>query len=167
MRILKNGISFLLAASLIVFGFYLPFHPTNEACAETDSVEKKSADQVSEKETVKQQGTAVKPHGKEKKVTFNFVDVDIPVVVKFISEVTGRNFVFDDKVKGTVTIIAFAKLSVDDAFNLFTSVLELKGFTIIPSGKVSKIIPVAEAKQSGTDTELFCLCNGDDLGDFS
>ena len=153
MRILKNGISFLLAASLIVFGFYLPFHTTTEAYAETDSIEKKSADQISEKETGKQQGPVVKPHGKEKKVTFNFVDVEIPVVVKFISEVTGRNFVFDDKVKGTVTIIAPAKLSVDDAFNLFTSVLELKGFTIIPSGKVYKIIPVAEAKQSGTEIQ--------------
>ena len=86
-----------------------------------------------------------------KKVTFNFVDVEISVVVKFISEVTGRNFVFDDKVKGTITIITPSRLSVDEAFSLFTSVLELKGFTIVPSGKVYKIIPVAQAKQSGTE----------------
>ncbi len=88
---------------------------------------------------------------KEKKVTFNFVDVDIPVVVKFISEVTGKNFVFDDKVKGTVTIIAPSKLSVDDAFSLFTSVLELKGFTIIQMGKVYKIVPLSQARQSSTE----------------
>ena len=92
-----------------------------------------------------------KERAKEKKVTFNFVDVDISVVVKFISEVTGKNFVFDDKVKGTITIIAPSRLSVDDAFSLFTSVLELKGFTIVPAGKVYKIIPVAQAKQSGTE----------------
>jgi general secretion pathway protein D len=90
---------------------------------------------------------------KEKKVTFNFVDVDIPVVVKFISDVTGKNFVFDDKVKGSITIIAPSRLSVDDAFSLFTSVLELKGFTIIPSGKVYKIVPIAQAKQSGTEIQ--------------
>ncbi len=88
---------------------------------------------------------------KEKKVTFNFVDVDIPVVVKFISEVTGKNFVFDDKVKGTVTIIAPSKLTVEDAFTLFTSVLELKGFTIIQMGKVYKIVPLSQARQSGTE----------------
>lgn len=88
---------------------------------------------------------------KEKKVTFNFIDVDIPVVVKFISEVTGKNFVFDDKVKGTVTIIAPSKLSVEDAFTLFTSVLELKGFTIIQMGKVYKIVPLSQARQSGTE----------------
>jgi general secretion pathway protein D len=89
--------------------------------------------------------------GKEKKVTFNFVDVDISVVVKFISDITKKNFVFDDKVKGTVTIIAPSKLSVDDAFSLFTSVLELKGFTIIPSGRVYKIVPISQAKQLGTE----------------
>ncbi len=88
---------------------------------------------------------------KGKKVAFNFVDVDITAVVKFISDITHKNFVFDERVKGTVTIIAPSKLSVDDAFSLFTSVLELKGFTIVPSGKVYKIVPVAQAKQSGTE----------------
>lgn len=89
-------------------------------------------------------------HTEDKKVTFNFVDVDISVVVKFISDITRKNFVFDDKVKGSITIIAPSKLSVDDAFSLFTSVLELKGFTVIPSGKVYKIVPISQAKQSGT-----------------
>ena len=88
---------------------------------------------------------------KDKKVTFNFVDVDLSAVVKFISEVTGKNFVYDDRVKGNITIIAPSRLSVDDAFSLFTSVLELKGFTIVPSGKVYKIVPLSQAKQSGTE----------------
>jgi len=87
----------------------------------------------------------------ENKVTFNFVDVDISTVVKFISEITNKNFVFDERVKGSVTIIAPSRLSVDEAFSLFTSVLELKGFTIIPSGKIYKIVPVAQAKQFGTE----------------
>lgn len=89
--------------------------------------------------------------GKEQKVTFNFVDVDISAVVKFISDITKKNFVFDDRVKGTITIIAPSKLSVDDAFSLFTSVLELKGFTVIPAGKIYKIVPISQAKQSGTE----------------
>ena len=94
---------------------------------------------------------AQESQGKEKKVTFNFVDVDISAVVKFISDITRKNFVFDERVKGSITIIAPSKLSVDDAFSLFTSVLELKGFTIIPSGKVYKIVPISQAKQSGTE----------------
>jgi general secretion pathway protein D len=86
---------------------------------------------------------------KERKVTVNFVDVDISSVVKFISEVTGKNFVFDDRVKGSISVIAPSRLTVDEAFSLFTSVLELKGFTVVPSGKVYKIVPLSEAKQSG------------------
>jgi len=106
-------------------------------------------------ETAAEEGTAKEkePKAEGKKVTFNFVDVDISVVVKFISDVTGRNFVFDDKVKGNITIIAPSKLSVEEAFGLFTSVLELKGFTVVSSGKIYKIIPVAQAKQSGTEMQ--------------
>jgi general secretion pathway protein D len=87
---------------------------------------------------------------KSNNVTFNFVDVELPVITKFISEITGKNFIFDDKVKGKITIIAPSKLSIDDAYSLFTSVLELKGFTVVPSGvDVYKIIPAIEAKQQG------------------
>ncbi len=83
-------------------------------------------------------------------VTFNFVDVELPVVTKFISDITGRNFIFDDKVKGKITIIAPTKLSVDDAYNLFTSVLQVKGFTVVPAGvDIYKIVPAAEARQQG------------------
>lgn len=84
------------------------------------------------------------------KVTFNFVDVELPAVAKFISEITGKNFIFDERVKGKITIIAPSKLSSEDAFILFTSVLEIKGFTLVPSGvDAYKIIPSAEAKQRG------------------
>ncbi|MEC4676583.1 MAG: secretin N-terminal domain-containing protein, partial [Nitrospirota bacterium] len=87
---------------------------------------------------------------KDEEVTFNFVDVELSTVTKFISEITGKNFIFDDRVKGNITIIAPSKLNVDDAYNLFTSILELKGFTVVPSGvDAYKIIPVAEAKQKG------------------
>lgn len=87
---------------------------------------------------------------KAEKVTFNFVDVDLAAVTKFISDITGKNFIFDEKLKGKVTIIAPSKLSVEEAYNLFTSILELKGFTVIPSGvDAYKIIPASEAKQRG------------------
>lgn len=88
---------------------------------------------------------------KQKKIAVNFVDVDIATVVKFISDVTGKNFVFDDQLKGNITIIAPSKLTVDEAFSLFTSALELKGFTVIPTGKVYKIVPITQAKQSGAE----------------
>ena len=115
-----------------------------ESVGETDLTLEKADETPSVKES-----HAGKEKSSGKKVTFNFVDVDISAVVKFISEVTGKNFVFDDKVKGNITIIAPSKLSVDEAFRLFTSVLELKGLTIVPSGNVYKIVSISQAKQSG------------------
>lgn len=83
-------------------------------------------------------------------VTFNFVDVDLPVITKFVSEITRKNFILDERVKGKITIIAPVKLSIDDTFELFKAVLEMKGFTVIPSGvNAYSIIPVAEARQKG------------------
>jgi len=84
----------------------------------------------------------------EQKVTFNFVDVELPAITKFISEITKKNFIYDERVKGKVTIITPSKLSIEDAFNLFTSVLELKGFSLIPSGvDAYKIVPSSEVRQ--------------------
>jgi general secretion pathway protein D len=89
-------------------------------------------------------------HAGAKGVVLNFNDVDISTMVKFISDLTGRNFVMDDRVRGKISVYSPAKLSTDEAFNVFTSVLELKGFTVVPSGKVYKIVPTSLAKQSGT-----------------
>ena len=85
-----------------------------------------------------------------KGVILNFTDVDIATMVKFISDLTGKNFVMDERVKGKISVFSPSKLSNEEAFNVFTSVLELKGFTLIQSGKAYKIVPTASAKQSGT-----------------
>lgn len=86
------------------------------------------------------------------KISFNFTDIDLPVVIKFISEITGKNFIFDENVRGKITIIAPTKISVSDAFSLFTSVLALKGYTIIPTAAgVYKIIPTMDARYSGME----------------
>jgi general secretion pathway protein D len=82
-------------------------------------------------------------------VVMNFSDVDISTMVKFISELTGKNFVLDERVKGKISIFSPTKLSTDEAFSLFTSVLELKGFALVQTGKVYKVVPSMNAKQSG------------------
>ncbi len=81
-------------------------------------------------------------------VVLNFNDVDISTMVKFISDLTGKNFIMDDRVKGKISVFSPAKLTTDEAFNVFTSVLELKGFTVLQAGRVYKIIPTAMARQS-------------------
>ncbi len=82
-------------------------------------------------------------------VVLNFNEVDISTMVKFISDLTGKNFILDDRVKGKISVYSPSKLSTEEAYNVFTSVLELKGFTVVQSGRVAKIVPSAAAKQSG------------------
>lgn len=85
-------------------------------------------------------------------ISMNFQDVELYVLVKFISEITNRNFIIDEKVKGKVTIISPAKITADEAYNVFRSVLQVKGFTTVPSGTVIKILPVQDAKSSTLET---------------
>jgi general secretion pathway protein D len=87
-------------------------------------------------------------------VTIDFDNVDILLFIKFISEVTGKNFVIDDKVKGKVTIVSPTKISVDEAYKVFESVLEVHGFATVPSGEIVKIIPAVEARGKAIETLL-------------
>jgi general secretion pathway protein D len=82
-------------------------------------------------------------------VVLNFNEVDIATMVKFISDLTGKNFILDDRVKGKISVYSPSKLSIEEAYNVFVSVMELKGFAVVQSGRVAKIIPTASAKQSG------------------
>jgi general secretion pathway protein D len=75
-------------------------------------------------------------------ITMNFQNVDIPVLAKFISAITGRNFIIDESVRGKVTIISPSKVTPEQAYSIFQSVLQVKGFTTVQAGKVIKIVPV-------------------------
>ncbi len=80
-------------------------------------------------------------------ISMDFTDVDLPVLVKFISEQTRKNFIFDEKLQGKITVISPRKISVDEAYNVFLSVLQVKGFTTVEQGNTIKIIPIRDAKQ--------------------
>jgi general secretion pathway protein D len=92
--------------------------------------------------------------GKPAYVTMNFKDVDLQVFTKFISELTGKNFLIDPNVKGTVTIISPQKVTVDEVYKVFLSVLDINGFATVDAGNVIKIIPTAMAKTKATETVL-------------
>ncbi|HEY6418033.1 MAG TPA: secretin N-terminal domain-containing protein, partial [Candidatus Binataceae bacterium] len=77
----------------------------------------------------------------ENQITMNFQNVDIPVLAKFISEITGKNFIIDESVRGKVTIISPAKVTPEQAYSMFQSVLQIKGFTTVQRGKAIEIEP--------------------------
>ena len=81
-------------------------------------------------------------------ITMNFQNVDIPVLAKFISEITGRNFIIDESVRGKVTIISPSKVTPEQAYSIFQSVLQVKGFTTVQAGHVIKIVPARNVRSS-------------------
>ena len=87
-------------------------------------------------------------------ISIDFNNVDINVFIKFISELTGKNFVVDNKVKGKVTVISPSKISVKEAYKVFESVLEVHGYATVKAGKVIKIIPSPEARTKNIETLL-------------
>jgi general secretion pathway protein D len=86
-------------------------------------------------------------------VSIDFNDVDINVFIKFISELTGRNFIVDQRVKGKITVISPTQISVDEAYRVFESVLDVHGFTTVDSGEITKIIPAPYARTMSIETK--------------
>lgn len=85
-------------------------------------------------------------------ISIDFDNVDILLFIKYMSELTGKNFIVDKAVKGKVTIISPRKISENEAYRVFESVLEVHGFTTVTSGPVIKIVPSAIARTQNIDT---------------
>lgn len=97
-------------------------------------------------------------------VLFNFQDADIQAVVKTVSQLTGRNFLVDPRVKGKVTIISVKPMSANAAYQVFLSALKAQGFAAVEGpGGVVKIVPEAEGKQNATVSPGAVPGGGDQL----
>ncbi len=99
-----------------------------------------------------QENAQTNGNGKTRYVSIDFNDVDISVFIKFISELTEKNFVIDNRVKGKVTIISPSKISVEEAYKVFESVLEVHGFATVQAGEVIKVIPAPDARSKNIET---------------
>jgi general secretion pathway protein D len=80
-------------------------------------------------------------------VTLNFVNADIEGVVKVVSEITGKNFVLDPRVKGTVNIVSAKPIRRAAVYEALLSALRLQGFAAVEDNGMVKIVPEADAKQ--------------------
>ncbi|MDJ0834000.1 MAG: type II secretion system secretin GspD [Gammaproteobacteria bacterium] len=95
-------------------------------------------------------------------VTLNFSDADLTAVVNSVSQITGKNFIIDPRVKGKVTVVSSKPLNEDEVYNVFLSILQVHGFATVPTKNAIKIIPDAAAKQ---DSAPFIRNNSTSQGD--
>lgn len=82
----------------------------------------------------------------------NIKNADIEVVVKTFSELTGKSFILDEKVRGQITVYGPTPVAPSEAYEVFQAILGVKGFTIVPAGKVFKIMSQADARQTNIET---------------
>ncbi len=81
------------------------------------------------------------------KVAMDFNEVDIPVFVRFISELTGKNFVLDETIKkqgGKISVYSPTKVTPDQAYNMFVSALEVARIAVVPKGNVYQIVQMGD-----------------------
>ncbi len=74
---------------------------------------------------------------------WNLQDVDIRQVAAEVSRETGKNFLIDPRVSGKISIISSTPMEQDEVYQMFLSMLQVLGYTVIPSGDVYKIVPLS------------------------
>src|SRR5512143_2718032 len=85
-------------------------------------------------------------------MTLNLKDADINAVISTVSEMTGKNFIVDPRVKGKVTVISARPMNADEIYQVFLSVLSVNGYAAIPGKDAIKIVPAVDAKQDAVRT---------------
>lgn len=82
-------------------------------------------------------------------ITLNLKDAEISTLIATVSDVTGKNFIVDGRVKGKVTVISASPMSADSLYQTFLAVLQVNGFAAVPAGGAIKIIPEANVRTEG------------------
>jgi len=88
----------------------------------------------------------------QSRVTLNFVNAEIDTVVRAMGQITGKNFLVDPRVKGTINISSVSPVSAELAYQILISSLRMQGFTAVEGKGVVKILPEADAKQHFSQT---------------
>jgi general secretion pathway protein D len=80
-------------------------------------------------------------------ITPNYKDADLGQVIEAVSQVTGKNFIVDPRVRAQVTMLSNTPMNADAFYEAFLAILQVHGFVAVPSGSVIKILPDATARQ--------------------
>ncbi|SPR98573.1 type II secretion system secretin GspD [Cupriavidus taiwanensis] len=87
-------------------------------------------------------------------VVLNFVNADLDSVIKAVGQATGKNFVIDPRVKGTVNLVTEQPVSRAQALQTLGSVLRMQGYAMVESNGFTKVVPEADAKLQGSPTVI-------------
>ncbi len=100
-------------------------------------------------------------------VNFSFDQADLRLIVKIVGEMTGKRFILDERVKGSITVVTPQNIPLEDVYPLLLSILESSGFTVVEKAEGIHVIPLpagsattgkvitGEEKASGLVTKVY------------
>ena len=80
-------------------------------------------------------------------VSLDLRDASLRDFVQIVAQSTGRNFVLDDRVQGSVTVVAPNEVSSSAIYEIFLNVLELNRLTIVEGDTTDRIVPIDVARE--------------------
>ncbi|MEQ9363884.1 MAG: secretin N-terminal domain-containing protein [Leptospirales bacterium] len=77
-----------------------------------------------------------------------FKDVEISDFLKTMAQITRRNILIDDGIKGKITVVSHRRIPRAMALDFLKQVLEVKGFAVIDENGFLKVVPFDRGKDS-------------------
>ena len=79
-------------------------------------------------------------------------DASLRDFIQVVAQSTGRNFILDERVQGTVTVVAPNQVSDEAIYEIFLNVLELNRLTIVEGDQADRIVPIDIARELAPGT---------------
>ncbi len=80
-------------------------------------------------------------------MSMNYENLDLRVLARIVSELTGRTVVLDEGVSGKVTLLASSAMTSDELWEVFSAVLTKNGFGLRQSGSVYQVVPLVDYRR--------------------
>lgn len=85
----------------------------------------------------------------EEPVALNFANVEVSSVLRLASQLTGKQFVIDPRVRGNISVVSAEPLPRELVYPTLVAALRLQGIAAIDDGRTVRIVPEAEARSQG------------------
>jgi len=81
-------------------------------------------------------------------LTLNLKNVELKTLINTVSEVTGKSFIVDPRVKGKINVVSAEEIDDDEFYHLFLSILQVHGYIVVEGNGFSKILPQSNTKNN-------------------
>jgi general secretion pathway protein D len=81
-------------------------------------------------------------------LTLNLKNMEMVTLINTVSQVTGKNFIVDPRVKGKVNVVSTTEIDNDEFYHLFLSILQVHGYIAVEGDGFAKILPQTHIKNN-------------------